>query len=322
MGRMLLPIPPSEISMSVGNKNQTITLINDGEVNLLKAAGLTDINFTLLIPQIQYPFAKYSSGFIKAKTFLEYFETLKTSMTPFQFIVSRCLPTGKLLFDTNLSVSLEDYKVKESAKNGFDLEVEINLKQYKPFSTKTVTIDVPSETAPVIVEETRPETPVTTPPSSGGGGTYSTIKLTVGRGGSIDGGNCALSTTTAKPKQTVTVLPRARSGYVGDYFTYNGTKKSGSWTITPTGKVATIKVLVYYKKKATTTTKSTTTTTASTVVSAVSSAVSSAVNAVSSLISKIKTATNKTTTTVVKKAATSSVKVTSTAKNKMVAMTK
>lgn len=252
LGKMMLPVTPSEITLSIGNKNTSIVLINDGEVNLLKAAGLTEIRFTALIPQVQYNFARYSGGFTGAKTFLDYFEQLKTSCQPFQFIVSRCLPSGKLLFDTNLSVSLESYTVKEDAKQGFDLTVEFSLKQYRAYGTKTVQMETLSETAPVIVQENRPENtspdapkPNNQPASSG---KYSTVKLTVSRGGSIDGGNYALSTYTVSPGETVAVLPRARRGYSGDYFTYNGTKKTGAWSLTPTGNVGTIEIKVFYKK--------------------------------------------------------------------------
>lgn len=173
LGKMLMPITPSKIQMAIDNQNKTITLINDGEINLLKTAGLTTIKFTLLIPQVSYPFARYGgSGFISAETYLNYFEQLKTAKEPFQFIVSRCLPTGKLLFDTNITVSLEDYTITEEAKNGFDLEVSISLKQYKHFATKTISVEIPSPTAPIIVNENRPiiwnPTPSTSSSSGGG----------------------------------------------------------------------------------------------------------------------------------------------------------
>ncbi len=52
------------------------------------------------------------------------------------------LPSGNLLFDTNLNVSLEEYQIDEDAKAlGFDVKVTIKLKQYRPFGTKTVTVD-------------------------------------------------------------------------------------------------------------------------------------------------------------------------------------
>jgi LysM repeat protein len=135
-----LPVTPSEIITKINNQNKTINLINDGEVNILKKAGLTDISFTVLIPQVKYPFAVYKDGFKDAVIFLDKFEKLKVDKKPFQFIVSRISPSGKLLFDTNMSVSLEEYSITEDANNGLDLEVSFELKQHQAYGTKKAII--------------------------------------------------------------------------------------------------------------------------------------------------------------------------------------
>lgn len=153
MGSVLLPVPPEKLSMKIKNQNKTMTLINEGEVNFLKAAGLTDVEYEVLIPAVEYPFAKYDGGFKKPKYFLDYFEELKTSKKSFQFIVVRQMPDGKLLFNNDMTVSMESYTVTEQASEGFDLSVSIKLKQYKDFGTKIV--KVVNETASV---ETKRET--------------------------------------------------------------------------------------------------------------------------------------------------------------------
>ncbi|MCI9092733.1 MAG: hydrolase [Coprobacillus sp.] len=134
------PVVPESIELSVNNQNETINLINDDEVNVLKKAGLTDISFELLLPQVYYPFAQYPKGFKKASYYLDKIEKLKTSKKPFTYILTRATPSGKLLFDTNMSVSLEDYTINEDASNGLDIVVSLNLKQYKSYSTKVLTV--------------------------------------------------------------------------------------------------------------------------------------------------------------------------------------
>jgi len=153
---MLLSVAPSKLSISIDNKNKTMVLINEGEINVLKKAGLTDISFTALLPQTKYPFAVYKNGFQKADAFLDKLEQLKTSQKPFQFIVSRTYPNGKLLFDTNIKVSLEDYKIIEDSKNGFDVNVEIKLKQYRDYGTKTVNVTIKQDKPVATVQNTRP----------------------------------------------------------------------------------------------------------------------------------------------------------------------
>ena len=141
MGSVLLPIPPEKFSLKVKNANKTMTLINEGEVNFLKEAGLTEIEFDVLIPAVQYSFAKYDGGIKSPAYFTNHFEKLKTSKEPFQFIVSRQMPDGKLICDNDITVSLESYTIKEQANDGFDWSVSVKLKQYKPFSTKIMKVE-------------------------------------------------------------------------------------------------------------------------------------------------------------------------------------
>ncbi len=136
----LLPIAPEKLTLKISNENDTIKLINEGEVNILKDPGLTEIEFECVIPQVRYSFAVYKSGFLGAAFFLEFFEKLKTEKKPFQFIVSRAMPNGGALFSTNMKVAMEEYKITEQAKDGFDIKVTIKLKQYREHGTKIVSI--------------------------------------------------------------------------------------------------------------------------------------------------------------------------------------
>lgn len=156
MGKMLCPVAPSNLQLKIQNQNKTITLINSGEVNILKQAGLTDISFDLLLPNVEYPFATYKSGFQNAKYFLDELEKMKTDKNPFQFIVTRLFPNGKMLFDTNMKVSLESYDIKEDANQGFDVVVSIKLRQYRTYGTKICNVTFADTTPKASVETTRP----------------------------------------------------------------------------------------------------------------------------------------------------------------------
>ena len=165
LDKLLLPIAPEKLQLKIGNNNKTLTLINEGEINILKKAKLTDIEFEVLLPNVKYPFATYNDNFQNASYFLENIEKLKTSEKPFQFIVSRKMPSGKILFDTNIKVSLEDYTISEEAEEGFDVKVTIKLKQYKDYSTKTVQITIKQERPRPVVVQT-PSRPATTAPTT------------------------------------------------------------------------------------------------------------------------------------------------------------
>lgn len=136
----LLPVAPEKLEVKIKNANKTITLISEGEVNVLKSPGLTEVEFECVLPQVRYPFAVYKNAFLSASYFLEYFEALKAGKAPFQFKVLRSMPNGAPLFTTDMAVTLEDYTITEEAGKGFDVTVKVSLKQWREYKTRTVTL--------------------------------------------------------------------------------------------------------------------------------------------------------------------------------------
>jgi len=159
LGGLRLPVAPSKMSLKVSNKNRTIDLMNLGEVNILKAPGLSDISFEFLLPAVQYPFAVYDGGFVAPEQYLASLKKLKKDKKPFRFTVSRISPKGDFLFETNMLVSLESYSIVEDAQNGLDIMVSVELKEYKSYGTQTLKIEASasdSEPAKAVIEEKRP----------------------------------------------------------------------------------------------------------------------------------------------------------------------
>ena len=135
----LLPIAPSKLEMKIKNQNKTVNLINEGEVNILKTAGLTEIKFDVLLPAQEYAFAIFEEGFQPPSFFLEKFEKLKTDNKPFLLLINR-MRANEFLFDTSMNVSLEDYTIKEDAEQNNDIWVSLNFKQYRDYGTKTLKV--------------------------------------------------------------------------------------------------------------------------------------------------------------------------------------
>ncbi|WP_131009212.1 LysM peptidoglycan-binding domain-containing protein [Clostridioides difficile] len=135
-----LPITPGKLEIKTTNKNKTVDLINDGEVNILKTPGLSEISFEAEFTHNKLPFCR--GQFRDVQFFLSKLELLKTDCKPFQFIVSREMG-GKVLFNTNIKVSLEEYAISEDAENGSDTKVAIKLKQYRDYSTKKLVLAPP-----------------------------------------------------------------------------------------------------------------------------------------------------------------------------------
>lgn len=171
---LLFPLAPQKLQVKINNANSTYTLINDGEINVLKTPELTDVEFDVLLPNVKYPFAVYKDGtFRKASYYLEQLEQLKANKKTFQFIVTRQYG-NKSFNETNMKVSLESYTIKEDAKNyGGDMYVSIKLKQYRDYGTKTCNIQFASTKPKVSTTKAR-STASSPAPSSAQ--TYTVVK--------------------------------------------------------------------------------------------------------------------------------------------------
>ena len=156
---VLLPVAPSAMDTNINNNNTTIKLLNGEEINIIKKVGLSDVSFTGLLPNKEYPFTIYEGGsFQNAKYYLDLFERLKKSQKPFLFLVIRTDESGNVVYrggddeDKEPYYTLEEYTIKENAEEyGTDCGVELSLKQYRSYTTATgsIQIDQNSQTATV-----------------------------------------------------------------------------------------------------------------------------------------------------------------------------
>lgn len=226
LGYDMLPVPPEKMSIRIRGKNKTISLINEGEANLIKSPGLTDISFTVLLPNNQYSFSDYNSSlkatalgalssalfgsnfsYKPAKYFLDTFETAKKAATPLRFIVSRMSGSGlSLLFSTNMLVTVEDYSIEEDAKRyGIDCAVPLKLRQYRPFGTKKATLVTDENGNQTLqIEEPRQTLDKTIPNAmtvTAAGSVLEAVKAV--SGGSLDWRQIALNNDIYNPAEDV-----------------------------------------------------------------------------------------------------------------------
>ncbi len=155
---VMLPVAPESMETKINNQNTTLSLLNGEEINIIKSAGLTEVSFTALLPNSDYPFCKYTSSFQGAQYYLDLFEKLKLSKQPFLFFVIRTDQNGQVVYKGSTSenvtnyYTLEEYTIKEDAEEyGIDCGVELSLKQYRSYGTATgkIQFDENGETATV-----------------------------------------------------------------------------------------------------------------------------------------------------------------------------
>ena len=132
---LTLPITPSSLNMKVGSKNKVVTLINEGDVNILKSPALVEFEFEARFPMRDYPYSRKALNF---EVYMNKFTALKTEKTPFVFGVVRTTPNGKGTWGTTRRVTLEDLEIDEDADEGDDVIVSFSLKEYKEYGVRTI----------------------------------------------------------------------------------------------------------------------------------------------------------------------------------------
>lgn len=129
--QILLPVTPSQIETTTGNRNKTVYILNFGEMNLPKKPALQEIRFTLLLPRRQYPFVQTEDGFHEPEYYLNFFRECKAAAKPVQMILFRRLADGTQLFCGNTEVLPETYTVTEKGGEQGDFWVDMVWKEYR-----------------------------------------------------------------------------------------------------------------------------------------------------------------------------------------------
>lgn len=132
---LTFPITPGELTIKVGSNNKVVTLISEGDINILKSPSLVEVEFEARFPMRKYPYSRTPDSFI---SYFDKFEELKEKKKSFRFIVARTTPNGERTWDTNLLVALEELEITEDAEEGDDVLVNFKLKQFKEYGVKTL----------------------------------------------------------------------------------------------------------------------------------------------------------------------------------------
>lgn len=130
-----VPVAPEKLNLRLPNKNKQLSLINEGEINLLKTPGLKTVSFELLLPSRPYHFA---TGHKAPEEILSMLEALKVKKRVFRLIISR-IKEGKVRWDTSLSVSLEELEQVEAWEENQDLLISLAFREYRTYSNQAAT---------------------------------------------------------------------------------------------------------------------------------------------------------------------------------------
>lgn len=124
------PNLPSKVTQKIKSNNKKVDLLK-GPINIPKSPDLEDYTIPMSLPMV---------GWQRTPDY--YIDLLKFFMSkkrPTQMIMTRTAPDGKLLYDTNEKVTVEDFNINEAGSD-LDVQVDISLRQYVDYGTQTIDI--------------------------------------------------------------------------------------------------------------------------------------------------------------------------------------
>ncbi len=129
--QFLFPVTPAKLEVKTDNHNQTVSILNIGEVNILKSKGLDEIRFTALFPNHAYSFVMQENQWKPPSAYIQMLQTFQAAKLPVQLTIFRQLADGSLLFADNREMVLEKCSMLEKGGEQGDVWVELLLKEYR-----------------------------------------------------------------------------------------------------------------------------------------------------------------------------------------------
>ncbi|MCD9026053.1 LysM peptidoglycan-binding domain-containing protein [Cohnella silvisoli] len=132
--KLELPIMPEKIEISGDGGGKVYTVAGLGEINVIKDRGLKEISFESFFPAADYPFLQPNIPFRPPGEYVQMIESWMATKRPIRFIFAGG-------YEINTPVSIESFDWSEVAGSGGDLEYKIDLKEYRFYAAKKVTVD-------------------------------------------------------------------------------------------------------------------------------------------------------------------------------------
>lgn len=145
--KLQLPVNPSEFRLTTGNINETVSIVDLGDINLLGGEGLAEIELSSFFPKNYAPYCAYRSipdPYDAVKTI----EQWRKAKKPLRLIITDT--------DVNLLCTIESFEYGEHGGTR-DVNYALSLKEYRYITIEQV-VDQPTTTAVKGVSGARPVT--------------------------------------------------------------------------------------------------------------------------------------------------------------------
>ncbi|GAB2558167.1 LysM peptidoglycan-binding domain-containing protein [Gracilibacillus alcaliphilus] len=134
--RLRLPVLPSSVGLSIGNKNESIDISNLGEVTVIQEPSPKTVQFSSFFPAKSTPLVEYSS-FPKPWDAIQRIEKWQKSKKPLRLVVTKT--------KINIPVSIDSFNYQEEGGAVGDISYDLSLKEFKFVSVRKIKVKVPKK---------------------------------------------------------------------------------------------------------------------------------------------------------------------------------
>lgn len=127
-----LPVNPPSLRVRKQGKNESESMINLGEVTIIREAKLAEIEIKCFLPAtVSGPYVITTGQFEPPMYYIDFFNNVLIDKKPVQLIVTDCY--------INIPVTIESFEYERSAGTD-DIEYTLLLKRYRPFTAKQIVV--------------------------------------------------------------------------------------------------------------------------------------------------------------------------------------
>ena len=147
--RVHLPVNPEKLVVEAPGDNSEVSIVNLGDINLLKIPGLKRIAFESFIPvQNAGSYVQAGARVQSSKFYRDFFQAVQEQREPINFVVSG--------LGVSLQMAIEDFEYWWEGSDQ-DMHYKLTLKEYRDYSFGVVQLASP--TAPTVEASPRVNTP-------------------------------------------------------------------------------------------------------------------------------------------------------------------
>ncbi len=147
LGGLLLPVAPEKVVWKTEGQNRQFQLVNMEQCSKINPMQLTKIQFQTVFPGMKTPFYSQDGQMEEPFFLLEQLKVMAEAQKAVLFQVVRDhLPYERSRQVTQLMVTIEQFTVTEEAAHGYDLVVDLMLREYKEAKTMRTALSTETKT--------------------------------------------------------------------------------------------------------------------------------------------------------------------------------